>query len=208
MFSLLHCRIAHWAKICNKLHKEAVLSLRHVILAALSTEALTGYDITKRFDEVLGYFWRASHQQVYRELKGLVDEGLARFRTVPQQGKPDKKLYAITAKGKRELLRWLEAPAELPQQRDPLLVKLYAGEVAGKTALLGQLAEARKLHQEKLDTYRAIEREHYGDGIEGMPDFLKLIYLTLQHGIERERAWLRWSKDAAKVISSLRLKDD
>lgn len=44
------------------------MSLPHVILTVLSTRDATGYDITKEFSASIGYFWKASHQQVYREL--------------------------------------------------------------------------------------------------------------------------------------------
>lgn len=181
------------------------MSLRHVILAVLSQETMTGYDITKQFDLVLGYFWRASHQQVYRELAALVDAELVRFRTVPQEGKPDKKVYAMTAKGKRELARWLKAAPDLPRLRDDLLVKLFAGETAGRDTLHDQIAQARVLHEKKLKTYLALEKEHFPQGPDKVPPFQRLIYLTLRHGVERERAWLRWSKQADDIIAGLHL---
>jgi PadR family transcriptional regulator AphA len=47
------------------------MSLPHVILTVLSTREATGYDITKEFSHSIGYFWKASHQQVYRELNKM-----------------------------------------------------------------------------------------------------------------------------------------
>lgn len=51
------------------------MSLPHVILTVLSHHDATGYDITKEFSSAIGYFWKASHQQVYRELNKLADQG-------------------------------------------------------------------------------------------------------------------------------------
>ena len=42
------------------------MSLKHLILAVVGTRPATGYEITKEFDEVAGFYWRATHQQVYR----------------------------------------------------------------------------------------------------------------------------------------------
>ena len=52
------------------------MSLPHVILTVLSTRDATGYDITKEFSATIGYFWKASHQQVYRELNKMAQNEL------------------------------------------------------------------------------------------------------------------------------------
>ena len=44
------------------------MALREVILTVLARGTMTGYQITKDFEAVYAHFWRASHQQVYREL--------------------------------------------------------------------------------------------------------------------------------------------
>ena len=66
------------------------MSLPHAILTALLDEDLTGYALAKQFDVSLGFFWQASHQQIYRELKGLHLQGGVNVLEVPQHGKPDK----------------------------------------------------------------------------------------------------------------------
>ena len=48
-----------------------------VILGLLSHEELTGYEIKKRMDTALKYFWGASYGSIYPTLSGLVDRGLA-----------------------------------------------------------------------------------------------------------------------------------
>lgn len=57
------------------------MSLPHVILTVLSTRDATGYDITKEFSASIGYFWKASHQQVYRELNKMADKELVNLQT-------------------------------------------------------------------------------------------------------------------------------
>ena len=47
------------------------MALSHAIMTALLEEDLTGYDLAKKFDTSLGFFWQASHQQIYQDLKKL-----------------------------------------------------------------------------------------------------------------------------------------
>ena len=86
--------------ICNHMHIGSLMALREVILTVLARHRMTGYEIARNFDQTLSWFWRASHQQIYRELARLDREGCVSFRVVPQQGKPDRKLYGITRRGR------------------------------------------------------------------------------------------------------------
>ena len=47
------------------------MSLKHAMLVSLAERPASGYDLVRRFDRSVGYFWRASHQQIYRELPKL-----------------------------------------------------------------------------------------------------------------------------------------
>ena len=51
-----------------------------VILGLLSHEELTGYEIKKRMDTTLKYFWGASYGSIYPTLGDLVNRGLATKR--------------------------------------------------------------------------------------------------------------------------------
>src|SRR6516164_7070020 len=101
--------------------------LREVILTVLAHRPMTGYEIARNFDQVLSHFWRASHQQIYRELARLNDDGCVVFRAVAQPGKPEKKLYSLTKSGRAQLKKWVATPTGAPRPRYHLLVKLLAG---------------------------------------------------------------------------------
>ena len=75
------------------------MSLRHAILALLTVEKGSGYDLVKRFNQSVRYFWASSFQQIYRELQTLEDANAIDFVTVEQTGKPDKKVYDVNASG-------------------------------------------------------------------------------------------------------------
>ena len=44
------------------------MSLAHAVLTSLIEKSSSGYDLARRFDKSIGYFWHATHQQIYREL--------------------------------------------------------------------------------------------------------------------------------------------
>src|SRR5687768_9469748 len=102
----------------------SMMSLRHAILGFLDIEAATGYTLKQRFEGSVGSFWTATQSQIYRELHDLEAGGLARVEIVPQDGKPARKVYALTKLGRGELERWLGEPTPPMQLRDPLLLKL------------------------------------------------------------------------------------
>jgi hypothetical protein len=54
-------------KSCNFIH----VSLRLAILGSLSSAPASGYDLARQFGLGLGWFWSASHSQIYPELKRL-----------------------------------------------------------------------------------------------------------------------------------------
>ena len=70
-----------------------------VILGLLSHEELTGYEIKKRMDTTLKYFWSASYGSIYPALNDLVHRGLAAKRE-DTNSKRKKLIYTITEPGR------------------------------------------------------------------------------------------------------------
>ena len=52
------------------------MSLPHALLTALVEHPCSGSELAERFDKSIGYFWHATHQQIYRELARLEQVGL------------------------------------------------------------------------------------------------------------------------------------
>ena len=50
------------------------MSLAHVLLTSLIEKPSTGIDLARRFDRSMGFFWNATHQQIYRELSGMQEK--------------------------------------------------------------------------------------------------------------------------------------
>lgn len=166
------------------------MALSHTILAFLSEAPHSGYDLSKRFDEAVSCFWKASHQQIYRELAKMEQINWVKSEAISQQGKPNKKLYHITNAGIQELVTWFQTPCSPAPIREDLLVKVLAGPYLQKSLLIQQIQDRRSIHQAQLDCYRKMEQTLLGQESSGT--HLKFRYFTLKRGILYEMGWIAW----------------
>jgi len=182
------------------------MALRQVILTVLTRGRMTGYEITRNFDDVLSYFWRASHQQVYRELAGLSEDGCVTCEVVSQAGKPDKKVYGLTKTGKEELRRWVAEPTEPPRPQDDLLVKLLAAHAVDKNSLRQEIARVRAESAGILKQFRAMKRECLRQPIDKRPEYEQTLYLVLRRGLLLAQAHVAWLGEVSEYLETGRLK--
>ena len=99
------------------------MALGDAILACLTEGPMTGYELAKTFDASIGFYWKANHQQIYRELTKLRDRGHIEGCEVVQTGKPNKLVYTLTAEGRGALRHWGARPSVPPSIKDDLLVR-------------------------------------------------------------------------------------
>ena len=177
------------------------MALREVILTVLARGEMSGYEITKDFDGVYAHFWKASHQQVYRELARLNEDGRVSVKLVAQEGKPDKKLYALTRRGLEELKQWLVAPTEMPRPQYDLLVKLLGSQVADADAFRAEVERIRSHAQEWLTGLRAMRRECQRQRESGdWGEHEAMLYLALRRGLLLGEAQSRWLKEVSDYL--------
>lgn len=167
------------------------MSLPHALLAALSHQSATGYELAQHFDGSLGHFWKASHQQIYRDLAKLEAQAYVQHEVLPQVGKPERKLYQITPLGDAELRRWIASPSDPAPIRDALLIKLYAGAEVERSVLVAEVAQHRSQHATRLNLYRQIESQYFAEPA-ALTYAQRLVWLTLQAGLMYEQQRLNW----------------
>ena len=185
---------------------EAGMALREVILTVLARRKMTGYEITRTFDQVLVYFWKASHQQVYRELASLHGDGCVVYEVVRQPDKPDKKVYDITAAGRDELRRWVAEETEAPRPQYDLLVKLLAGTLVDKRAITREIERVRTVSAGVLKGLRTIRRQCLSQPLDEMPDYDKTMYLALRRGLLLAQAQVAWLDEVKDFLEDGTLK--
>jgi PadR family transcriptional regulator AphA len=170
----------------------------YAVLGLLTFGEMSGYDLLKRIEESVAFFWSPAKSQVYAELKRLARLGLVAERRVRQEDRPDKRLYRLTDRGEAALRAWLDSPAVEPDVvRSAMLVKLFFGHRADPRALSRQVQNYRRRSAERLARYRSIERQ-----IAGREDLL-FPYLVLRAGLVHERAHVRWCDEVLAAMERL-----
>ncbi|MEW2625871.1 PadR family transcriptional regulator [Streptomyces sp. NPDC048106] len=177
------------------------MSLPHAILTALLEKPSSGLELTRRFDKSIGYFWSATHQQIYRELGRLEGEGLIRALPSEQPSRGQKKSYEVLPAGRAELARWTGAAQDPKPLRDTLLLRLRASAVVGTAGLEGDLRRHLELHRRQLAEYEEIERRDFPPDRDSPEDRLR--HLVLRAGIDLETFWTRWLAHALAEFAEL-----
>jgi len=70
-----------------------------LILGVLQGGPLHGYDISKRIKDLSQEALKVGEGQLYPALHKLEEDKLIRSQWIEQEGKPPKKVYALTARG-------------------------------------------------------------------------------------------------------------
>ncbi|WP_210592793.1 PadR family transcriptional regulator [Streptomyces sp. GESEQ-35] len=177
------------------------MSLPHAILTALLERPSSGLELTRRFDRSIGYFWSATHQQIYRELGKLEADGQIRALASAQPTRGQKKSYEVLPAGRAELARWTAAAQDPKPHRDALLLRLRAAAVVGTEGLEADLRRHLALHRRQLAEYEDIERRDFPPGKDSPEDRLR--HLVLRAGIDLETFWTGWLTRAVEEVAAM-----
>jgi DNA-binding PadR family transcriptional regulator len=159
---------------------------------------MTGYELAKTFDTSIGFFWRADHQQIYRELTRLRDRGHIQGREVVQSGKPNKLVYTLTPEGRAALRHWAARPSSASSIKDDLLVRLYALDSVDIDPLRADLMARLEYHRDRLSRFEHILKSRFPHGAASLADTGKL--LGLRMGLRYERAVAEWCEEALETL--------
>jgi DNA-binding PadR family transcriptional regulator len=183
----------------------ARVALPHAILVSLCEQSGSGYELARRFDRSIGYFWTATHQQIYRTLRTMEDDGWLTATLVVQHGRPDKKIYTVSDAGRAELARWIAEPltgrggALSDTRTRDVAVKLRGVAYGDQAALRTQISALRAERAQLLDTYRGFEKTQFPD-----PSALRNSalhqYLVLRGGIRAEESTIDWLDEVTSAL--------
>jgi PadR family transcriptional regulator AphA len=100
------------------------MDVKTVCLGMLTDGTASGYDLKKQFESSFAHFFAAGYGSIYPALSSLADKGLVTCEQIPQEGKPDRKVYEITDDGMAFLLKALENPTPCHKVRSEFLATL------------------------------------------------------------------------------------
>ena len=101
------------------------MNVKELCLGALTFGDASGYDLKKFFETTFSQFCSAGFGSIYPALAELTAEGLVSCEQHSQEGKPDRKLYHLTAAGRKVFLRALQAASPVHRVKSDFLLALY-----------------------------------------------------------------------------------
>jgi DNA-binding PadR family transcriptional regulator len=158
--------------------------VKNVLLGLLATGPKHGYELKTDFEDLLGGTWDLNIGQVYLTLGRLERDGLVSSDVVPQESRPDRKVYAITKLGRKELDRWSSEPVQDPVHlRDELLLKVMVHALVESDDPHDLIWAQRQRHLELLSQLLALRDE---------PDLGASTELLVEAGVAHLEADLKW----------------
>jgi DNA-binding PadR family transcriptional regulator len=133
-------------------HHPRLPNTSYAVLGLLSFgQELSGYELRRWAENLRFFYWSPAQSQIYGELRRLAQLGLVDSREVPQQGRPDKRLYMITRSGLEEVRRWLnDGPVEPVILKHSVALRLFFGHLADPGRLQALLEEFVRETEERL----------------------------------------------------------
>jgi DNA-binding PadR family transcriptional regulator len=139
------------------------MDAKNLCLGALTCGDASGYEIKKMFEEgPFAYFHQVSFGSIYPALAKLCDKQLISMREETQDGRPDKKVYSLTDKGRAALKKALRKTPADDKLRSEVMVMFFLEEFLEADHL-------RDVFNQQLEYYRALLEKVEGLDDSGIP---------------------------------------
>ncbi|CAM3405181.1 PadR family transcriptional regulator [Marinicrinis lubricantis] len=181
--------------------KTKIKTSMFAVLGILAIGPQSGYDIKKLMERSTRYFWNENYGQIYPHLSALLDNQDVTMHIEKQDGKPDRKVYTITDKGKKSLEDWLRTPLKLSimEQKNELLLRLFFGQHASPETNIQHLKSLKEQLQDQLFVLETMEDEIRSCH----PDDPNLTYwlITINYGKLQSKALIEWCEDSIQLLN-------
>ena len=180
------------------------MPLAHAILATLDFQPMTGYDLKKFFDQSVGHFWSTTQSHIYKALSDLEGQGWVEMHPIPQEDKPNRKVYSITEAGLVELHHWLTTPLSSAPVREAWLVQIFFSHKSTNEEIFGLIEARLRDIREVLDAFQS--RTDSGTPAEippGMERASALWQITRDYGAAFYEFELQWHLEMLERIKNL-----
>lgn len=127
------------------------MSLEHILLGMLHRPA-SGYDLRNEFRHGAANFWTAGLNQIYPTLQKMESNKWLRSQEQPSSKGPPRRVYSRTAKGTRELKKWLDLEPQLSPYRLAYVAQLvFMGQLDDLDRTRSFLVQLRGTFRERLE---------------------------------------------------------
>jgi len=181
------------------------MDVKTVCLGMLCDGEASGYDLKKQFESTFGHFFAAGYGSIYPALSSLAKDGLVDCEEIAQDGKPDRKVYQITAAGREALLKGLANPKPSHKIRSEFLAMMcfahYMSDEQINTVL------DNRLHD--IDEYEKIFSqiecdcpENWTPGMQFVLGFGQMITAAMRDYVEKHRHELVNNEVTSKKLAA------
>lgn len=175
------------------------MSLKYVLLGLLSQHSRYGYKLKPEAEQLLGSGADLNPGQLYPLLRKLAEQQLLTSERVEQEDRPDKRIFALTEAGERDLYAWLDEPVSLSVGRSALFLRFVVLALVRPEARAAFLKEQRHRLLEFIGQLVADRAKH--EGSDDLPT-RALRELTILH----TEADLKWIEQLEEEILSTPIK--
>ena len=170
------------------------MSVKHAILGLLAGKPLHGYELKTGFEELVPTT-ELNVGQVYTTLDRLSRDQLVTYEVVNQSERPDKKVYALTDVGRKELREWLATPSAIDLDlRNETFLKLMLARRLRWADPLKVLNVERRASFERLHEVTQAKARAEQEGA-ALPTLLLLDLAAL-----RLEAFLKWLDQSEPLL--------
>lgn len=176
------------------------MDVKTVCLGMLTCGPASGYDMKKNFESTFGHFFAAGFGSIYPALGSLAEAGLVTCTEVPQDGKPDRKVYEITDAGHDALMKALDNPAPTHKLRSEFLAMMFFAHLMTPEQIetvLGSRVEAMDALLETLEGLDLGEPEEWPKGLRFVAGFGRTMATAGKKYIEENRHMLTDDSEAS-----------
>ena len=172
---------------------------QYALLGYLHYMPMSGYDLKKSIDSSIRFFWQENYGHIYPVLKRLEKDGYVTMTVEENPGKPSKKVYAITEKGKDYFREWMDRPPEPENIRKEILLKIFFSGFYDDSAIETYIENEKKQQHELIETYESI-RAHINSSHQSDEYHKKRWIITIESGIEMAQSQIRWAETALDML--------
>lgn len=166
------------------------MDVKTVCLGMLTDGEASGYDLKKAFESSFAHCFAAGFGSIYPALATLSEQGLVSCQEVPQEGKPDRKVYQITDKGMQHLLQELENPAPSHKIRSEFLATMCFAHLMSpeqvQTVLDSRIEDVER-NLRLIDEFEHSCDEDWPAGVRFTLDFGRTMLRTMKEFVEQNR---------------------
>lgn len=191
------------------------MSLRYALMALLTVEPMTGYDLHKQFESSVGHVWHAPDSQIYPELKRMEAAGLLEGEDIPWGPRGKKRQYHLTDLGLADFQHWMAQDLEYARTRDPAHLKAayleWASPDAARAHFENHAVYHRQLRDRWLQTLADIQqgrspmlaRRLSNSPAEQHDAIIAFKAFTYEGLLDRAEAEINWAHRGLKLIERL-----